>query len=81
MNLEDDPVFQLLVSGEATTLAEAEDLWLGRSLPEIMALLGSDLSNEEVEKHPLLVPLTRMSTRPAGGARLDGTPTFRRRES
>jgi hypothetical protein len=63
MNLEDDPVFQLLVSGEATTLEEAEDIVLGRKVPELMALLGSHLTIEELERHPLVELFRRHSTR------------------
>lgn len=63
MELEDDPIFQLLMSGEATTLDEAEDILLDRSMPEILALLASDASSEQLEKHPLMELLRRKGTR------------------
>jgi hypothetical protein len=53
----DDPVLQLILSGRATTLDEAEELFLDESLPAIVRLIGSPLSNEELERHPLLVLL------------------------
>jgi hypothetical protein len=48
---------QLILSGRATTLDEAEELFLDESLPAIVELIGSALSNEELERHPLLVLL------------------------
>jgi hypothetical protein len=50
----DDPVIQLLLRGEATSLHEAEEKFLDQALPEILALLASPLSNEELSRHPLL---------------------------
>jgi hypothetical protein len=53
--LDRDAVFQLLVTGQAKTLREAEEMYLDSALPEAYALLASGLSDEEMEKHPLLV--------------------------
>ncbi len=51
--LLDDPVLQLIVSGRATNLDEAEELYLDESLPEFFRLCGSSMSNAELEQHPL----------------------------
>lgn len=53
----DDPVLQLILSGRAKDLDEAEELFLDESLPAIVALIGSPLSNDELERHPLMVLL------------------------
>jgi hypothetical protein len=53
----DDPVLQLILSGRAGTVDEAEERFLDESLPEIVALIGSPLSNAELERHPLLALL------------------------
>ena len=50
----DDPVFRLLLSGEAKTLHEAEEKYLDSAIPEILELLRSPLSDEELARHPLL---------------------------
>jgi hypothetical protein len=56
-DLKLDPVLQLLMSGRAQTLDEAEELYLDESLPEIVNLVGSDLSDDELLQHPLMVLL------------------------
>jgi hypothetical protein len=53
----DDPVLRLILEGRAKNLDEAEELYLDESLPAIMKLIGSSLSNEELERHPLMVLL------------------------
>ena len=50
----DDPVLQLILSGRAKNLDEAEELFLDESLPAIIDLIGSPLSNDELERHPLM---------------------------
>lgn len=50
----DDPIFQILVRGEAQTLHEAEERYLDASMSEILALIASPLTNEELERHPLI---------------------------
>jgi hypothetical protein len=53
----DDPVLRLILSGRAKTLDEAEEIYLDESLPAILELIGSSLSNDELERHPLLALL------------------------
>jgi hypothetical protein len=48
------PIDALLLSGEAATAHEAEELYLNRSLPAAIELLRGPLSNEELGEHPLL---------------------------
>jgi len=48
-----DPVAQLLQCGEAKTLREAEELYLDSCLPEVVRLLRTELSDEELGRHPL----------------------------
>jgi hypothetical protein len=50
----DDPVIQLLLRGEAQTLHEAEERYLNSAMPEILELLRSPLSNEELSSHALM---------------------------
>lgn len=52
--LEADPVLRLIANGEARTLEEAEELYLDRSVPEIVRLIGSGLSDEDLLNHPLM---------------------------
>jgi hypothetical protein len=52
--LTDDPVLRLILSGRAKNLDEAEELFLDESLPEILQLIGSPLTNDELERHPLM---------------------------
>jgi hypothetical protein len=61
--LDRDPVFQLLVTGQARTLEEAEKVYLDSALPEAYALLASGLSDEELGRHPLLVMYRRHGSR------------------
>jgi hypothetical protein len=61
--LDRDPVFRLLLTGQANTLGEAEEMYLDSALPEAYALLASGLSDEELEKHPLLVMYRRHGSR------------------
>jgi hypothetical protein len=55
--LENDPVLRLLLRGEARTVHEAEEQYLNASMPAVLELLASDLSDEELGRHPLLVLL------------------------
>jgi hypothetical protein len=52
--LSSDPVAQLLLSGKAETVREAEELYLDSCLPEVVRLLQSGLSDEELGRHPLM---------------------------
>jgi hypothetical protein len=53
-DVTEDPVILLLLRGEAQTLHEAEEKYLDAALPEMLRLIGSPLSNEELAGHPLL---------------------------
>jgi hypothetical protein len=55
--LENHPVLRLLLRGEAHTVHEAEEQYLNASMPAILELLASDLSDGELCSHPLLVLL------------------------
>lgn len=61
--LDDDPVLRYLLSGAAATLYEAEELYLDASMPEILRLLESPLSDEELAEHPLMVLLRSHGSR------------------
>jgi hypothetical protein len=54
VRVSNDPVAQLLLSGKAQTLREAEELYLDSCLPEVLLLLQSELSDEELGRHPLM---------------------------
>ena len=60
---EDDPVIALLLSGEALTLREAEEMYLDRSLPELLELLRRPISDEELGRHPLVQMLVAHGSR------------------
>ncbi len=49
-----DPVERLLLTGEAATVYEAEASYLDSAYPLALALLGSDLSDDELANHPLM---------------------------
>ena len=53
-DLELDPVLQLLMAGRAQSIDEAEELYLDDNLSEIVNLVGSDLSDDELLQHPLM---------------------------
>ena len=55
--VSDDPVLELILTGRARRLDEAEELFLDESLPTIVELIGSPLRNDELESHPLMVLL------------------------
>ena len=59
-----DPVEQLLLKGQARTVREAEEMYLDSAYPQVLALLASDLSNEELGRHPLLVLYRSHGSRP-----------------
>jgi hypothetical protein len=61
--LDDGPVIRLLLRGEARTLDEAEEMYLDASLPEVIRLLQSPLSDEELGDHPLMVMLRTHGSR------------------
>jgi hypothetical protein len=63
LSLDEDPVLRLLLSGAAATLDEAEELYLDASMPEIIRLLESPLSDQELCEHPLMVLLRSRGSR------------------
>ena len=50
----DDPVLRLLCLGKAKTLDEAEEMYLDAALPDVLELLQSPRSDEELAEHPLM---------------------------
>jgi hypothetical protein len=59
-----DPVDQLLITGAATTVAEAEEIYLNSSYDEALRLCASDISNEELGRHPLMMLYARRGSQP-----------------
>ena len=57
LSLTADPVARLLLCGRAKDLREATELYLNACLPEVIQLLESPLSDEELGRHPLMVML------------------------
>jgi hypothetical protein len=47
----------MILQGEAETAHEAEELYLDRNLDEVVRLVESPLSDEELREHPLIVLL------------------------
>jgi hypothetical protein len=54
IRMSSDPVAQLQLCGMAETLREAEELYLNSCLPDVLGLLQSELSDEELGRHPLM---------------------------
>jgi hypothetical protein len=59
-----DPVERLLLTGHAKTVHEAEEIYLDSAFAEVLALLASPLSNEELGQHPLLLLYRSHGSRP-----------------
>ena len=59
-----DPVERLLLTGRASTVREAEEMFLDSAYPQVLALLAGPLSNEELGRHPLLVLYRSHGSRP-----------------
>jgi hypothetical protein len=49
-----DPIVQMLLSGEADAVAEAEEKYLDANLRLVIELVESPLSDEEFRAHPLI---------------------------
>lgn len=60
---QEDPVVELLMSGRATTLGEAENLYLDEHLAEVVELVNGPLSDEEFRRHPLIQLLMAKGSR------------------
>jgi hypothetical protein len=52
-----DPVVEILLSGRASSVAEAEELYLDEHLDDVVKLVSSDLSDAEFRRHPLIMLL------------------------
>ena len=50
----EDPVAQLLLTGQAATPSEAERRYLEGQLEEVLRLVQSDLSDQEFRRQPLI---------------------------
>jgi hypothetical protein len=61
--ISSDPVAQVLLRGRAETLREAEELYLDSCLAEVVRLLQSELSDEELGRHPLMQMLRSHGSR------------------
>jgi hypothetical protein len=59
-----DPVERLLLTGRARTVHEAEAMYLDSAYSQVLALLESPLSNEELGRHPLLALYRSHGSRP-----------------
>ncbi len=59
-----DPVERLLLTGRASTVREAEEMYLDSAYPQVLALLAGPLSNQELGRHPLLVLYRSHGSRP-----------------
>jgi hypothetical protein len=59
----DDPVLRRILEGRASTLDEAEELYLDESLLEILELLGTATADDELARHPLLTLLRLRGSR------------------
>ena len=59
-----DPVERLLLTRRARTVHEAEEMYLDAAYPQVLALLASPLSNEELGRHPLFVLYRSHGSRP-----------------
>ncbi len=53
LGIATDPVVRMLLTGEATTVFEAEEKFLDASYPDALSLLTSPLSDKELAEHPL----------------------------
>jgi hypothetical protein len=58
-----DPVVDLLLSGRASTAAEAEAMYLDEHVADIAALVRSDMSDAEFRRHPLIALLLAHGSR------------------
>ena len=59
-----DPVERLLLTGEASSVSDAEEMVLNTSLDVVSELLRSSLTNEELARHPLLTLYRTRGSRP-----------------
>ena len=60
---ERDPVSRILLEGGASTVREAEELYLNEHLDDVVRLVESPLSDSEFRNHPLIVLLLSHGSR------------------
>jgi len=58
-----DPVADLILEGKASTVEEAEELYLNSHLEEVLQLVESELSEDEFRRHPLIALLLSRGSR------------------
>ncbi len=58
-----DPVASLILDGRASTVDEAEELYLDEHLDEVGRLVDSDLTEPEFRRHPLITLLLSRGSR------------------
>ncbi len=63
MQATGDPVADLIVAGRASTVDEAEELYLDEHLGELIELGSSPMSDEEFRRHPLVELLLSRGSR------------------
>jgi hypothetical protein len=61
--LTDDPVAELILSGAARDVDEAEELYLEQHLDDVVRLVDSPLTEEEFRRHPLISLLLARGSR------------------
>jgi hypothetical protein len=59
-----DAVADLILAGRASTVDEAEEMYLDEHLDEVVALVESDLGDEAFRAHPLIALLLARGSRP-----------------
>jgi hypothetical protein len=59
-----DPVEKLLLAGKASSVHDAEAMYLDSAYPMVIALLQSALTDEELGRHPLFVLYRSHGSRP-----------------
>ena len=59
-----DPVERLLLTGRAQTVHEAEEMYLDSAHGEVLDLLASPLSHDELGRHELFVLYRTHGSRP-----------------
>jgi hypothetical protein len=68
MRLSSDMVAQLLLRGEAETFRQAEERYLDSCLPEVVGLLQSGFSDQELGRHSIMRTLRAHGSRGWGEA-------------
>jgi hypothetical protein len=63
MDSTHDPVADLILRGEATTVDEAEEIYLDRHLAEVVRFVESTLSDDDFGRHPLIALLLSRGSR------------------